>query len=467
MKETPVGTVTRHGLLRTLRNWDVLALSFGAMIGWSWVVLIAPLMQRAGTGGALIATLVAGAAIVLIGAIYAELAAAMPDVGGEHAYSLRALGRHASFACTWAIVFAYVSVVAFEAVALPTVLTHLFPFLGNGALWSIGGSEVFADQALLGAATSVALTWLNIRGVRLSAFAQGLVVAVVLLAGFALFVGLAVSGEAARMEPLFVDGTKGVLAAMALVPFMLVGFDVIPQAAEEIDLPPRRIGLLLVVSIVMAVAWYLLIELAVGMLLTDSSRQSVELATVAASGAAWGRAGAILLLVGGVAGIVTSWNGFLVGGSRAVFALADSSMLPSWFARLHPETRTPVNALLFIGVLGALAPFLGRQALIWFVDGGGFGLMIAYLFVCLSFVVLRRREPAMPRPFRLPGGIGAGVLGVLVSLAITVLYLPGMPAALVWQEWLLVVAWFAIGPVLYAKADASRHQEGAGSHPHG
>lgn len=443
--------VSHHGLFRSLRNWDTLALSFGSMIGWSWVVLIAPLMQRGGSGGALLATLIAGTVIVIIGAIYAELAAAMPEVGGEHAYSLRALGRRASFVCTWAIVFAYVSVVAFEAVALPTVMTHLFPALGNGALWQVSGSTVFADQALIGTATSALLTWINIRGVRISALLQSLVVGIILLAGLALFVGLGVAGDAEKMQPLFVNGATGVFAAMALVPFMLVGFDVIPQAAEEIDLPPRRIGQLLIASIVMAVVWYLLIELAVGMLLTDSTRSSVELATVSAAEAAWGRTGAVLLLVGGVAGILTSWNGFLVGGSRAVFALASSGMLPAWFGKLHPTARTPINALLFIGVLGALAPWLGRQALIWFVDGGGFGLMIAYLFVCASFIVLRRREPAMTRPFKLPFGQAVGSFGLIASVALIALYFPGMPAALVWQEWLLVLCWFGLGPLLYRR----------------
>lgn len=445
--------VTHHGLYRSLKHWDTLALSFGSMIGWSWVVLIAPLMARAGTGGALLATIAAGAVIVIIGGIYAELAAAMPEVGGEHAYSLRALGRRASFVCTWAIVFAYVSVVAFEAVALPTVMTHLFPFLGNGALYQVSGSEVFLDQALIGAGTSVALTWINIRGVHTSAFVQTLVVVVILLAGAALFVGLAVSGEPARMEPLIVGGAGGVLAAMALVPFMLVGFDVIPQAAEEIDLPPRKIGILLVLSIVTAIVWYLLIELAVGMLLTADSRGDVELASASAAEAAWGRTGAILLLVGGVAGILTSWNGFLVGGSRALFALGGSGMIPAWFGKLHPTLRTPVNALLFIGALGTLAPFLGRQALIWFVDGGSFGLMIAYFLVCVSFVVLRRREPGMPRPFLLPGGQALGWFGLLASVAMAALYMPTMPAALVWpQEWLMVLGWFAIlGPALYRR----------------
>lgn len=444
--------VTGHGLLRSLRQWDTLALSFGSMIGWSWVVLIAPLMQRGGSGGALIATLVAGAVIVLIGTIYAELAAAMPEVGGEHAYSLRAMGRHASFVCTWAIIFAYVSVVAFEAVALPTVMTHLFPVLGNVALWQIGGSDVFLDQVAIGAGASIVLTWINIRGVRIAALLQSLVVGVILLSGLALMVGLGVSGEATKMQPLFVNGATGVFAAMALVPFMLVGFDVVPQAAEEIDLPPRRIAILLITSIVLAILWYLLIELAVAMLLTESTRASVELATVSATEAAFGRTGAVLLLVGGVAGILTSWNGFLVGGSRAIFALARSGMLPGWFGRLHPETRTPVNALLLIGGLGTLAPLLGRQALIWFVDGGGFGLMLAYLLVCVSFLMLRRNEPDMLRPFRVPFGRAAGLFGLVASVGMTVLYLPGMPAALVWQEWWLVALWFGLGPLLYRRA---------------
>ncbi|MBT8136532.1 MAG: APC family permease [Gammaproteobacteria bacterium] len=442
--------LSQHGLLRSLRQWETLALSFGAMIGWSWVVLIAPLMQRSGSAGALIATAVAGTVIILIGAIYAELCAAMPEVGGEHAYSLRAMGRNASFVCTWAIVFAYVSVVAFEAVALPTVMTHLFPFLGNGALWQVGDSDVFLDQALIGSVTSLVLMWINIRGVHFSATLQAIVVLVILLAGFSLFAGLAASGTPANMTPLYNNGLKGVLAAMALVPFMLVGFDVIPQAAEEIDLAPRKIGILLVASIAIAVVWYLLIELAVGMLLTLEQRSTVELATVSAAEAAWGRTGATLLLVGGVAGILTSWNGFLVGGSRALFALGNHHMVPAWFGQLHRTRHTPVNALLFIGILGALAPLLGRQALIWFVDGGGFGLMIAYILVCASFIMLRRNEPAMTRPFMLPGGMATGLFGLLASIVMATLYLPGMPAALVWpQEWLLVLGWFLLGIALF------------------
>ncbi|NQY65243.1 MAG: amino acid permease [Alteromonadaceae bacterium] len=442
--------ISKHGLNKSLKQIDILALSFGAMIGWSWVVLISQLMERAGSVGAIIATLLAGGVIVVIGLIYAELTAAMPDVGGEHVYSLRSLGKTASFYCTWSIVFAYVSVVAFEAVALPSVLENLFPSLGHGELWQVNGVSVYFDQALIGALASVLITWINIRGVRISAIIQGIVVIIIVLSGLALFVGLGVHGEAINLTPLIVGGGSGILAAMALVPFMMVGFDIIPQAAEEIDLPAKKIGQLLVLSIVMAIGWYILIEISVGMLLTADARSVAELATVDATQAAWGRTGALILLIGGVAGILTSWNGFLLGGSRALFAMAASGMLPAFLTKIHPKYKTPVNAILFIGVLGTFSPFLGRQALIWFVDAGSFGLMIAYIIVTASFLMLRYKEPDMNRPYKAPGGKLLGWFGLCASLMMVSLYLPGMPAALVWpQEWLMVIVWFAGGSFLY------------------
>lgn len=442
--------ISKHGLSKSLRQIDILALSFGAMIGWSWVVLISQLMERAGSVGAIVATLVAGGIIVVIGMIYAELTAAMPEVGGEHAYSLRAMGKTASFYCTWAIVFAYVSVVAFEAVALPSVLENLFPSLGNGELWQVNGAMVYFDQALIGALVSILITWINIRGVRIAAIIQGIVVIVIVLSGLALFVGLGVHGETVNMTPLIVGGGSGILAAMALVPFMMVGFDIIPQAAEEIDLPAKKIGQLLVLSIVMAIVWYLLIELAVGMLLTAQARGTATLATVEATEAAWGRTGGLILLIGGVAGILTSWNGFLLGGSRALFAMASSGMLPASLAKVHPKYKTPANAILFIGIVGTFSPFLGRQALIWFVDAGSLGLMVAYIFVTVSFLKLRYKEPEMHRPYKAPGGKLLGWFGLIASLLMLSLYMPGMPAALVWpQEWLMVIIWFTGGSVLY------------------
>ena len=441
---------TKHGLKRNLKKIDTLALSFGAMIGWSWVALITGIIGRGGSVGGIIATIVAGGIILAIGLIYSELASAMPDVGGEHVYSKRALGGTGSFICTWSIIFVYVAVCAFEAVALPSVLTGLFPDLANHSLWIINGADVYLELAIIGAVTSAIITWINIRGIKLAAIIQTVVVGIILLAGLMLIFGIGMSGQVSNMEPMYVGGIGGILAAMALVPFMMTGFDVIPQAAEEINLPPRKIGTLLMASIIFAVGWYIMIELAVATLLDSQTRTVSELGTIAAAESAFGEKGKMFLLLAGLAGILTSWNSFLIGGSRAIFAMAQDGMLPKFFAKVHPKYNTPSNAILFIGIVGMLAPLLGRTSLVWFVDAGSFSLMIAYLMVAISFIVLRKKEPEMVRPFRAFGGKFLGIFGVLASVAMAALYLPKMPAALVWpQEWLMVLAWFILGGLSY------------------
>ena len=118
---------------------EVLALSFGAMIGWSWVLLTGDWLLRAGTGGTAVAFIIGGVAVILISLTYAEMASAMPRVGGEHVYTYRALGYTPSFITSWAIVMAYVNVCVFESAALPTAMEYLFPDLKMGYLYSIEG----------------------------------------------------------------------------------------------------------------------------------------------------------------------------------------------------------------------------------------------------------------------------------------------------------------------------------------
>jgi basic amino acid/polyamine antiporter, APA family len=133
---------------------------------------------------------------------------------------------------------------------------------------------------------------------------------------------------------------------------MFVGFDVIPQAAEEINLPYKQIGKLLIFSVGLAVFWYILIILACSLALDDAALQGSSLATTDAASALFGTplAGKLIVLAG-IGGIVTSWNAFYIGGSRAIYALAHARMLPAWLGRLHPKYNTPVNAILLIGVL--------------------------------------------------------------------------------------------------------------------
>ena len=436
--------------IRVIRRREVLALAFGAMIGWSWVALTGNWIDKAGSLGAMLAFVVGGVAVILVGLTYAELASAMPQAGGEHVYSRRALGATASFICTWAILLGYVSVVAFEAVALPTVVDYLVPGFSRGYLWTIAGWDVQLTWVLVGVVAAVLMTAINIIGIKTAAKLQLLVTTMVFAVGILLIGGAGIVGSAQNMQPLFDHGAKGFLGILVMVPFMFVGFDVIPQSAEEVDVPFSEIGRMLMISIIMAVFWYVLIIGAVSMVLSATDRAASSLPTADATSAIFGGSwAASLLVLAGIGGILTSWNAFLIGGSRAIYALARAGQLPQSLAALHPRYNTPHNAVLLIGALSAIAPLFGRPALVWLVDAGGLGIVIAYAFVAWSFLVLRQREPEMPRPYVVRYGRFIGTAALVLSLGIAVLYFPGSPAALLWPyEWLIVIAWVVLGSVM-------------------
>ena len=117
---------------RILKERDVFAIAFGAMIGWGWVVLVGSWVNSAGSLGAMISFLIAACMIVFEGLVYAELTSAMPFTGGEQQFSMRAMGKTGSFICTWGIILSYIGVVAFEACALPSVLQYIFPHMMKG-----------------------------------------------------------------------------------------------------------------------------------------------------------------------------------------------------------------------------------------------------------------------------------------------------------------------------------------------
>lgn len=437
--------------IKVLGNKDVLALAFGAMIGWGWVVSTGHWITEAGSLGAILAFIIGGILVLLIGLTYAELSSALPLAGGELVFSYKALGRLPSFITTWAVIFGYVSVVAFEAVALPTVFEYLVPNFSQGYLYTIGGWDVTITWAGVGIIGSILVAWVNYRGIKLTSFVMITFILILLASGVLLLTGSTISGNFKNMEPLFGKGIGGLLSIIIMTPFFFVGFDVIPQASEEINLPKKRIGQLLVVSVIMAVIWYIAIIFGVSIVLNQGEIAASNLVTADAMGEAFGGSQlmANILVLGGIGGIVTSWLGFYVGGSRAIYALARAGMLPRSLGELHPKYKTPHRAIMLIAVLSTLAPLLGRPALVWFVNAGGLGLVIAWLMVAVSFIILRKKEPDMPRPYKLPGGTTIGWFAVVMAFGVTILYMPGMPSALTGIEWILTGFWFLFGFVLY------------------
>lgn len=432
---------------RVLRTPEVLTMSFGAMIGWSWVLMTGVWLTEAGTLGTLLAFTVGGLAICLIGLTYSELAAAMPRAGGEHIYTHRALGKNWSFVCTWALLFSYLNVCMFESVALPTAVEYLLPQIRMGTLWEVLGAEVDIGFALVGALGAIIVTWANFVGIRTAAFIQSVVTGLILLAGVVLISGAAFNGHAANAEPWLATPATGALAVLIMVPAMLVGFDVIPQSAEEIALPPNRIGHLLVISVFCAVAWYILITAAVGFAIPAAQLGNAQMATADAATSLWQSEWAgTLLVLGGIGGILTSWNAFVVGASRVMFALGESGFLPKSFCRLHPKYRTPYVAICTIGLASIIAPLFGRTILVWLINTSSFAVTIAFLFVAISFLALRRNEPEMPRPFMVSHPKLVGYGAVAMSLGLLSAFFPWSDSALQWpDEWMTIIVWCLLG----------------------
>lgn len=446
------------GFVRVLKNRDVLALAFGAMIGWSWVLVSGYWVQTAGSLGTLLAFAAGGFAIALVGLTYSELAAAMPKAGGEHVYTHRGLGEGWSLVCTWALLMAYLNVCLFEAVALPTAVEYLLPQIRIGTLWQVLGADVDRGFVLVGAVSAVIVTLVNVLGIKTAARLQSVALLLIVLSGALLLAGALSFGSIANAEPWIATPATGMLSVLIMVPTLLVGFDVIPQSAEEIDLPPARIGTLLVVSVFLAVAWYGMVSLSVALALDRDALAHSDMATGDAAAAVWGHpAAGALLVLGGIAGILTSWNAFVIGASRVLYSLAHSGFVPAAFARLHPRHGTPWVGVVTIGVLCCIAPLFGRTVLLWMINAGGFATMTAYLFVPMAFLALRRKEPDMPRPFRVryPRLVGYGA--VCLALAVLAAYLPGSPSALLWPyEWMMILVWAGLGLLLWIRFRLSR-----------
>ena len=446
---------------KVMGAWDILVIAFGAMIGWGWVINSGDWITTAGFAGSIIAMLIGGLMVFFVGLTYAELTSAMPQCGGEHVFSYRAMGPTGSFVCTWMIILGYVATSAFEATALPTVITYLFPDFNQVYLYSIAGKDIYLTTIVLGVGVAILITVINIKGAKTAAILQTVLTAIIAIAGILLVVGSAINGDMGNITGQMWESGAGntlgsVFKVACMTPFLFIGFDVIPQAAEEINVPYKKIGKIMLLSIFLAVAWYLMIIFAVCYIMPQSeiakemmsqnglvSAKAIE---IAFRSPLMGK----VLIIGGLCGIITSWNSFLMGGSRALYSMGESLMIPKMFGKLG-KNKTPEAAIILCGIACVAAPFFGRGVLVWLVDAASFGCVIAYMFVSISFCILRKKRPEMERPYKVKAGKFVGVMAVLMAGFMTLLYIipASFSAALVWQEWVVVGIWLALGVFFY------------------
>ncbi len=449
---------------KVLGTKDVLMVAFGAMIGWGWVVSSGQWIQTGGALGTALGFFIGGVMIYFVGLTYAELTTAMPKNGGAQNFSLEAFGSLGSFICSWTLVLSYIGVICFEACSFATIMQYVVPDFLQGYLYTIAGYDVYLSWVATSVLSSMLIVYINCLGIKKAVVFQNLLTVIIAGVGMFLVAGSSYSGEIQNLSHQAFVGNNlweqisNVLKVAIMTPFFLFGFDIIPQAAEEINVPLRRLGRLMISAIALAVFFYAMIAIAIGYVMSpmqiESSMSSTGMVTADAIAVAFSNeAMTKVLIIGGLCGIVTTWNSFLLGGSRIIFSMSKAKMLPESFSKLHSTSQTPYIAILFLGVLSMVSPFFGRVMLIWIVDAANFACCIAYCIVALSFLRLRKIKPELSRPFKVSNGRIVGVVATFMSGIMILLYLiPSTNCSLIWQEWIIISVWVLIGVLMAIRA---------------
>jgi len=445
---------SRPELNRTLKPLQVGALALGCVIGFGCFVLPGDFLTTAGPLGASLGVLLGGAAMLIIARSYGVMVRAFPVAGAEFAYAYHACGRYHAYVCGWFLALGYLSIVPLNATALGVLGKFIAPQLfARGSLYTVAGFEVFAGEILLASTAIVAIGLFQIRGVRGVGQLQLALTALLIGGVVVVGVGTPVSGaaSAAHLAPYFPPDrgpVSAVFAILAIAPWLYVGFDTLPQAAEEFDFSPRQGLRLMVFSIAAGALMYVVVILATAAVMPWQELVAGRplWATGTTVRASLGPVGLGVLALAVAMAVFTGINGFFMASSRLLFGMGRAKLLPAWFAQTHPTHHTPNNAILFVGAVSLAAPWFGREVIVWVVDMAALGTAFGYFYTCLAAARLERTDQVVTsvadRRYALAGAALAAGFIVLLST-------PGLPSFMALPSWIALAAWVALGLTFY------------------
>ena len=445
---------------------DMFTLGFGAIVGVGWSVSLNNIfINGGGPIPAILGFALATACFVPIALCFAELTPALPKTGGVIVHAGRAFRPSVAFVAGWFVSMAYISILPWEAINITEVVAYIFPALRSGPiLYTLLGHDIYLYTAAAGVALGLIVFFLNWRGAESSAaFQKG--TTFLLIGGSLICVVFAlIKCDFSNLRPVYspIPGHShdsfftGVATMLALAPFYYSGFDTIPQLAEEAGNVKRAsLGKVIIGTMAFAGVFYILIFLSSG--LAWPWLETVELERPVLSNLFLrlypGLLGKVLYavcMVATLAGLFSTWNGFFIAGTRLLHGMGRDGLVPQAFFRLHPKYGTPYVGSIFCGVLMLIGPFLGIGLIDPLVTLSSSGYVIGWGLVCLSAARLRRTEPDLPRPYRMPGGRKTALCGFAICLLILLnCMLPFLPGYMGTIGMGTFAVWTALGVVFF------------------
>lgn len=392
-------------LRRALGRWDLTAIGINQVIGAAIFILPADVARLVGPWGPL-AFLAVGLLSTCIALCFAEVGSRFDKTGGPYLPARAAFGRFVGFEVGWMMWFTRVSSQASVANGLALALAFYYAPLAEG-LW----------RAAIITVLTLILTAINIVGVKQSSWVvNGLTIGK--LVPLALFIATGIWFiQPSHWAVMPAVTTEQAGAAALLLIFAYGGYEVTGILAGEAANPRRDVPFAFVMTLlIVATVMTLASTTATGLL-----PNLAESRTPIADGAALvlGAAGALIVSVGSSLSMAGNNMGQILNGSRSLFALAENGELPRWFARVHPDYRTPENAILFTSVVALALALSG--SFVFLAAVSAVARLVMYLAVCLSVLVLRRRQPNEnmgPAMFTTPLGPVIPVLATIVAAGI-------------------------------------------------
>jgi len=431
----------------------------------SWISHVPLVFGRPGAGPAVMLSFVIAAIACAFAALcYAELASMIPVSGSAYTYSYATLGEIIAWIIGWDLILEYavgnmavavgwsgyfVQLLANGGLKFPlwlvtdhsTALQKIHQ--GGDALASyssttlpvIAGHSIALDLPALGIVA--ALTVLLIYGIRESARTNTAIV--VTKVAVVVFV-IAFGGSMLHPEnwhPFVPTGFGGVMSGAAIVFFAFIGFDAVSTTAEETKNPQRDMPIGIIASLIICTLLYVLMAAVI----TGMRKYTTYFGDSAAVATAFtGHPIAqSVISAGAIAGLTSVLLVFQLGQPRIFMAMARDGLLGNYFARIHPKFRTPHITTIWTGVfVGVIAMVVDIGSL---SDLTNIGTLFAFILVCLGVIVLRRKDPGRPRPFRVPLVPWFPILGVIFCLALML----SLPI----ETWMRFFIWLAAGLLIY------------------
>jgi APA family basic amino acid/polyamine antiporter len=421
-------------LKRTLGLWGAAGVGIGAIIGTGIFVLIGVASGVAGPA-VIISFLIAGFTALLTGLSTAELSSFITEAGGSYIYTTKAFGRLPGFLVGWMKSFDYIvgaSAVSIGFAAYFAYFLNIPPSMGT--------------LVLVGTVWPLVLMLLNLRGMREASGTNNVLVALKISA-LVLFIAvgglyLITHGASSNYRPFFPHGVSGVLSGASIIFFAFIGFNTISVIAEEVKDPERNVPRAVLIAFAVCTLLYIGVSVvSVGLLdwqVLGVSAAPLEAALrVATDNLLVLEFIALSALFATSSVILAS----ILGGSRALFAMARQRVIPGAFARISGQ-GIPVTAVAVTGTaIGAIVLFTGGS-LDWLASIFNFGTLVTFLFINLSLLRLRRTMPEAGRGFRVPLYPLTPILGVASCLLLS-FYLST-------NALLVGFGWIALGLLAYA-----------------